>query len=104
SGYLIGSQESGKAPLPPSAEFQWWYQFYFATERGREGYDKNRHDFAKLIWPQASPKWHFDDAFLERSAASFENPDPVAVAIQYYRWRQPEAEGEARSADLEKRV
>jgi len=88
SGYLIGSQESGKIPLPPKAELEWWYQFYFATERGREGYDKNRHDFAKLIWQQASPKWHFDDATFDRSAASFENPDHVAIAIHNYRWRQ----------------
>ncbi|MGB8186465.1 MAG: alpha/beta hydrolase, partial [Pseudolabrys sp.] len=77
SGYLIGSQEAGKIPLPPSAELQWWYQFYFATERGRAGYDKNRHDFNKLIWQLASPKWNFDDATFDRSAASFENPDHV---------------------------
>jgi pimeloyl-ACP methyl ester carboxylesterase len=104
SGYLIGSQDSGKVPLPPKAELEWWYQFYFATERGREGYDKNRHDFAKLIWQQASPKWKFDDATFERSAASFENPDHVAIAIHNYRWRQGLAEGEAQYADLEKRL
>jgi pimeloyl-ACP methyl ester carboxylesterase len=104
SGYLIGSQESGKIPLPPKAELEWWYQFYFATERGREGYDKNRHDFAKLIWQQASPKWNFDDATFERSATSFENPDHVAIAIHNYRWRQGLAEGEAQYADLEKRL
>jgi pimeloyl-ACP methyl ester carboxylesterase len=104
SGYLIGSQEIGRMPLPPKAELEWWYQFYFATERGREGYDKNRHDFAKLIWQQASPKWHFDDATFERSAASFENPDHVAIAIHNYRWRQGLAEGEAQYADLEKRL
>src|ERR1700739_4642444 len=75
SGYLIGSQESGKAPLPPNAELQWWYQFYFATERGRAGYDKYRHDFAKLIWQLASPRWNFNDATFDRSAASFDNPD-----------------------------
>ena len=75
SGYLIGSQEAGKLPLPPEAELQWWYQYYFATERGRVGYDKNRHDFAKLIWRTASPKWNFDDATFDRSAASFDNPD-----------------------------
>jgi len=104
SGYLIGSQESGKVPLPPKAELEWWYQFYFATERGREGYDKNRHDFAKLIWQQASPKWNFDDATFERSVKSFENPDHVAIAIHNYRWRQGLAEGEAQYADLEKRL
>ena len=104
SGYLIGSQESGKIPLPPEAEFQWWYQFYFATERGRIGYDKNRHDFAKLIWKQASPKWNFDDATFERTAESFTNPDHVAIVIHNYRWRQDLAEGESKYDDLEKRL
>jgi pimeloyl-ACP methyl ester carboxylesterase len=102
SGYLIGSQEAGKVPLPPSAELQWWYQFYFATERGREGYDKYRHDFSKLIWQQASPQWKFDDATFERSANAFENPDHVAIVIHNYRWRIALAEGEARYADLDK--
>ena len=78
SGYLIGSQEAGKMPLPPEAELQWWYQFYFATERGRLGYEKYRRDFAKLIWQIASPKWAFDDATFDRSAAAFDNPDHVA--------------------------
>ncbi len=104
SGYLIGSQESGKMPLPPNAELQWWYQFYFATERGRIGYDKNRHDFAKLIWKQASPRWNFDDATFERSADAFNNPDHVAVAIHNYRWRLGLAEGESKYDDLEKRL
>ena len=104
SGYLIGSQESGKIPLPPKAEFQWWYQFYFATEHGRAGYDKNRHDFAKLIWQQASPKWHFDDATYERSAQAFNNPDHVEIVIHNYRWRQGLAEGESKYDDLEKRL
>ncbi len=81
SGYLIGSQEAGKLPLPPSAELQWWYQFYFATDRGKAGYDKYRHDFAKLIWQLASPKWNFDDATFDRSAAAFDNPDHVAIVI-----------------------
>jgi pimeloyl-ACP methyl ester carboxylesterase len=104
SGYLIGSQEAGKVPLPPKAELQWWYQFYFATERGRAGYDKNRHDFAKLIWQIASPQWHFDDATFDRSAASLDNPDHVAITIHNYRWRQGLAEGEAKYLDLEKRL
>jgi len=104
SGYLIGSQASGKLPLPPSAEFQWWYQFYFATERGRVGYDKYRHDFAKLIWRLASPKWNFDDATFDRSAAAFNNPDHVAVVIHNYRWRQGLAEGESKYDDLEERL
>jgi pimeloyl-ACP methyl ester carboxylesterase len=102
SGYLIASQESGKMPLPPSAELQWWYQFYFATERGKKGYDKYRHDFSRLIWQQASPQWKFDDATFERSANAFENPDHVAIVIHNYRWRIALAEGEARYADLDK--
>jgi len=104
SGYLIGNQEAGKTPLPPPAELQWWYQYYFATERGRAGYDKYRHDFAKLIWRQASPKWNFDDATFDRSAVSFENPDHVAISIHNYRWRQGLAEGESKYDDLEKRL
>lgn len=96
SGYLIGSQASGKNPLPPAAEYQWWYQFYFATERGRLGYDKNRHDFAKLIWQLASPKWGFDDETFDRSAAAFNNPDHVAIVIHNYRWRIALVEGEAK--------
>jgi pimeloyl-ACP methyl ester carboxylesterase len=104
SGYLIGSPEANKTPLPPKAELQWWYQYYFATERGRAGYDKYRHDFAKLIWRIASPKWHFDDATFERSAAAFDNPDHVAIVIHNYRWRLGLAEGEAKYDDLEKRL
>jgi pimeloyl-ACP methyl ester carboxylesterase len=104
SGYLIGSQAAGKVPLPPQAELQWWYQYYFATERGREGYDKYRHDLSKLIWQLASPKWNFDDATFDRSAAAFENPDHVAVVIHNYRWRLGLAQGEAKYDDLEKRL
>lgn len=104
SGYLIGSQEAGKAPLPPAAELQWWYQYYFATERGRAGYDKYRRDFAKLIWRLASPHWAFDDATFERSAAAFDNPDHVAIVIHNYRWRLGLAEGEAKYDELEKRL
>jgi pimeloyl-ACP methyl ester carboxylesterase len=104
SGYLIGSQEAGKLPLPPAAELQWWYQYYFATERGRAGYDEHRNDFAKLIWRTASPKWNFDDATFDRSAASFDNPDHVAIVIHNYRWRLALAEGEAEYDELEKRL
>jgi pimeloyl-ACP methyl ester carboxylesterase len=104
SGYLIGSQESGKMPLPPKAELQWWYQFYFATERGRAGYEKYRREFSKLIWQIASPKWNFDDATFDRSAAAFDNPDHVAIVIHNYRWRLGIAEGEAKYADLDKRL
>jgi pimeloyl-ACP methyl ester carboxylesterase len=104
SGYLIGSQEAGRVPLPPSAELQWWYQFYFATERGRAGYDKYRRDFARLIWQIASPQWKFDDATFERSAASFDNSDHVAIVIHNYRWRLGLAQGEAKYDDLEKRL
>lgn len=104
SGYLIGSQQAGKMPLPPKAELQWWYQFYFATERGREGYDKYRREFSKLIWQLASPQWHFDDATFERSAAAFDNPDHVAIVIHNYRWRLGLAEGEAKYDDDEQRL
>ncbi len=104
SGYLIGSQEAGKVPLPPEAELQWWYQYYFATERGRAGYEAYRREFAKLIWRTASPKWNFDDATFERSAASFDNPDHVAIAIHNYRWRLGLAEGESRYDELEQRL
>ena len=104
SGYLIGSQEAGRIPLPPTAELQWWYQYYFATERGRAGYDKYRHDFAKLIWQIASPKWKFSDATFDRSAAAFNNPDHVAIVVHNYRWRLGLADGEPRYADLEKRL
>ena len=104
SGYLIGSQEAGKMPLPPNAELQWWYQYYFATERGKVGYDKYRHDFSKLIWQLASPKWKFDDATFDRTAASFDNPDHVTIVIHNYRWRLGLAEGEAKYDDLERRL
>lgn len=104
SGYLIGNQEAGKAPLPPQAELQWWYQFYFATERGRAGYEKYRDDFAKLIWRLASPKWDFDEATFARSAASLDNPDHVGIVIHNYRWRLGLAEGESTYDELEKRL
>ena len=104
SGYLIGSQESARMPLPPKNELEWWYQYYFATERGRAGYEKYRHDFAKLIWQIASPKWKFDDATFERTAASFDNPDHVSIVIHNYRWRLALAEGEPKYDDLEKRL
>jgi pimeloyl-ACP methyl ester carboxylesterase len=104
SGYLIGSREFNKMPLPPKAELEWWYQYYFATERGRVGYDKYRHDFSKLIWQLASPKWSFDDATFDRSAAAFDNPDHVDIVIHNYRWRLGLAEGEAKYDALEKRL
>jgi len=104
SGYLIGSPEANKLPLPPKAELQWWYQYYFATERGRAGYDKYRHDFAKLIWRIASPKWNFDDATFDRSAASLNNPDHVSIVIHNYRWRLGLADGEPDYQELEEQL
>jgi len=104
SGYLIGSPEANKAPLPPAAEYQWWYQFYFSTERGALGYDKYRRDFGKLIWQTASPKWTFDDATFDRTAASFDNPDYVAIIIHNYRWRLGLADGERKYDDIEKQL
>ncbi len=104
SGYLIGSPGANKNPLPPKAEFLWWYQYYFATDRGRAGYDKYRHDFAKLIWQLASPKWAFDDATFDRTAASFDNPDHVAIVIHNYRWRLGLADGEPQYDKFEKQL
>jgi pimeloyl-ACP methyl ester carboxylesterase len=104
SGYLIGSQEANRMPLPPEAELRWWYQYYFATERGRAGYEQNRHGFAKLIWQLASPKWHFDDATFDRSAASLENPDHVDIVIHNYRWRLGLDEGEPEYDVVEKQL
>jgi pimeloyl-ACP methyl ester carboxylesterase len=104
SGYLIGSQAANVAPLPPQAELAWWYQFYFATDRGRAGYKKYRREFSKLIWQLASPKWAFDDATFARSAAAFDNPDHVAIVIHNYRWRLGLAAGEPQYEDLEQRL
>ena len=104
SGYLIGSPTANKKPLPPAAEYAWWYQYYFATENGQAGYDKNRRDFSKLIWQLASPKWNFDDATFDLTAASFNNPDHVAIVIHNYRWRIGVAEGESQYDNLEKRL
>lgn len=104
SGYLIGSQAAGRTPLPPRAELQWWYQYYFATERGRAGYAANTNDFARLIWQLASPQWQFDDATFDRSAASLDNPDHVAITIHNYRWRLGLAEGEAQFDTFERRL
>ena len=104
SGYLIGSQAGNRKPLPPKAELAWWYQFYFATERGRDGYDANRRDFAKLIWQLASPKWQFDEATFERTATAFDNPDHVDIVIHNYRWRLGLADGEPQYDALEQKL
>jgi pimeloyl-ACP methyl ester carboxylesterase len=104
SGYLIGNPENNKMPLPPKAELEWWYQYYFATERGRIGYDKYRHDFAKLIWKLGSPKWNFSDEIFDRSAAALNNPDHVNIVIHNYRWRLGLADGEPKYDDLERRL
>ena len=104
SGYLIGSRDANRMPLPPKAELQWWYQYYFATERGRAGYDKYRREFSRLIWQLASPKWNFDDAVFDRSAASFDNPDHVDIVVHNYRWRLGLADGEPKYDELEKRL
>jgi pimeloyl-ACP methyl ester carboxylesterase len=104
SGYLIGSQSAGAAPLPPAAEHSWWYEFYFATERGRLGYDEYRRDFARLIWRTASPQWNFDDATFDRTAASFDNADHVDIVIHNYRWRLGLAQGEPHYDALEQRL
>jgi pimeloyl-ACP methyl ester carboxylesterase len=104
SGYLIGNQKLGKLPLPPSAELQWWYQYYFATDRGRAGYAKYTRDFARLIWRLASRQWAFDEATFARSAAAFDNPDHIDIVIHNYRWRLGLAEGEQQYDEFEKRL
>jgi pimeloyl-ACP methyl ester carboxylesterase len=103
-GYLIGSPAANQVPYPPAPTLAFWYQYYFATDIGLAGYRKYLHDFAKLIWQTASPKWNFDDATFERSAASLNNPDHVAITIHNYRWRIGLADGERRYDDLEKRL
>jgi pimeloyl-ACP methyl ester carboxylesterase len=104
SGYLIGSREANQSPLPPQAEVEWWYQYYFSTERGRAGYDKYRYEFGKLIWRTASPQWRFDDATFDRTAKAFNNPDHVSLVIHNYRWRLGLAEGESKYDELETRL
>ncbi|RSN13601.1 alpha/beta hydrolase [Streptomyces sp. WAC 05977] len=104
SGYLVTNRETNKQPLSPAAELGWWYQYYFATERGILGYTKNRHDFNKLIWKIASPKWAFDDATYDRSAACFDNPDHVAIVIHNYRWRLSLADGDPKLDALEAKL
>ncbi|GGC70946.1 alpha/beta fold hydrolase [Undibacterium terreum] len=104
SGYLITNLEANLKPLPPEGEYGWWYQYYFATERGQAGYEKYRHEFSKLIWKTASPKWNFDDATYNRSAAAFDNPDHVSIVIHNYRWRQSLAKGDPKYDALEKRL
>jgi len=104
SGYLVSNVQAGQQPLPPAAELQWWYQFYLTTERGRRGYDANRHAFAKLIWQTASPQWHFDDATFDRSAKALDNPDHVAIAVHNYRWRLGLAAGESKYDEIEAKL
>lgn len=104
SGYLIGSQHANSMPLAPQAELSWWYQFYFATDRGRRGYEANRSDFARLIWRTASPTWKFDEATFARSANALDNPDHVAIVISNYRWRLGLAVGEAKLDAIEARL
>ncbi|WP_242342885.1 alpha/beta fold hydrolase [Anaeromyxobacter terrae] len=104
SGYLITSLDANLEPLPPAAELGWWYQYYFVTERGRAGYERYRRDFNKLIWRNASPRWAFDDATYDRTAAAFDNPDHVAIVIHNYRWRLSLAKGEARYDELERKL
>jgi pimeloyl-ACP methyl ester carboxylesterase len=104
SGYLIGNRAAGTVPLTPASELQWWYQYYFATARGKAGYEKYRYDFNKLIWQIASPKWNFSEATFERTASSFNNADHVAIVIHNYRWRLGFADGESKYDDLEDKL
>jgi pimeloyl-ACP methyl ester carboxylesterase len=104
SGYLVTSQAASANPLPPSAEFPWWYLFYFSTERGKAGYAKYTKDFNRLIWQLASPRWAFDDATFERTAKAFENPDFVQISLQHYRWYMRLAQGESKYDELEAKI
>jgi pimeloyl-ACP methyl ester carboxylesterase len=104
NGYLINNRERNKLPLPPKVEHGWWYQFYFATERGQAGYQANRREFGNLIWKANSPQWHFDQATFERSAASWDNPDYIAIVIHNYRWRLSIADGDPKYDAIEKRL
>ena len=104
SGYIIINLESNLKPLPPKAELGWWYQYYFATERGKSGYAQNTYEFNKQIWKLASPLWNFDKATYDQSAQSFDNPDHVAIVIHNYRWRQSTEAGEAKYDSLEKKL
>ena len=104
SGYLVVNLENNQQPLTPAAEWAWWYQYYFATERGRIGYDKNRYEFNKLIWKIASPKWNFSDETFNLSAASFNNPDHVNIVIHNYRWRLSLASGDSQCDEMERKL
>ena len=104
SGYIAVNLVANQQPLPPKAELGWWYQYYFATERGVLGYTKNTYDFNKLIWQLASPKWNFDEATYARSAESFKNPDHVRIVIHNYRWRLSLADGEEKYSALEQKI
>jgi pimeloyl-ACP methyl ester carboxylesterase len=104
SGYLISSPAGNQVPSPPEPAFLFWYQYYFSTPVGKAGYAKYLDQFNKFIWHQASPKWNFDDATYDRTAASFNNPDHVDIVMHDYRWRLGLAEGERRYDDLEKRL
>ncbi|MEW2160982.1 alpha/beta hydrolase [Streptomyces sp. NPDC007189] len=104
TGYLITDREKNQQPLPPAAEWAWWYQYYFATERGKLGLAEHRHDFAKLIWRNVSPTWHFDDATFDRTARAFDNPDYVSIVIHNYRWRLDLAPGDPRYDGIEAKL
>ena len=104
NGYLITNREANKLPLPPRAEWAWWYQYYFSTGRGRAGYDKYRYAFNELIWRNNSPKWDFDEATFNRSAIAFDNPDYVAIVIHNYRWRLGLAKGDPKYDGLENQL
>ena len=104
SGYLITSLQANLQPLAPEAEYGWWYQYYFATDRGVAGYRQYTHDFNKLIWTSVSPRWNFGDARYDRTAASFTNPDHVAIVIHNYRWRLSLANSEPQYDQLEQRL
>jgi pimeloyl-ACP methyl ester carboxylesterase len=104
NSYLIQDIAKAGKPLPAKVERGFWYQFYFTTERGRAGLAANRKDIARVMWPDNSPTWHFDEATFERSAAAFDNPDYVDVVIHSYRHRLGVAEGYPQYAELQRRL
>jgi pimeloyl-ACP methyl ester carboxylesterase len=104
NGYNIQDIAGSAEPQTPMQERRFWYQWYFQTERGRAGLERNRRALCRLLWELWSPHWAFDDATFARSAASFDNEDFVAVTIQSYRHRYGNAAGDPKLEDIERRL
>jgi pimeloyl-ACP methyl ester carboxylesterase len=104
NGYNIQNIAAAVKPVAPAQEHRFWYQYYFHTERGRAGLEQNRRALCRYIWQIWSPDWTFDDATYEKSAASFDNPDFVAVTVQSYRHRFGYAAGDPALEPIEQRL